>query len=372
MTKEPSLSPALLVRCSQPKASCTFFTPHGVRHDALRPEPKKKATKDSSAPRIINNKKAAAKHEAREAWHRLSSVAVSPFRDLAMCGGPDGRLRVLILGSGRVYKDLTGHVGDISTCSFFPNGKIGLSGSSDMTIKIWALEHAQCVKTFGGHRLGVTRCSFLECASGKRFASSSRDGTMKVWDCSRSEAIATYTAEQKGSSLPCSINDCAHAEGVLYGGDDMGRIMAVDLRQKQRQQQLGYHLHLDKTTVLKSGINGISADDRYVYAAFDDGTLVCADRRKPGEAVSASRKSDSPVTRIVPTATNGEHIVSSSDGSCSIWMASAEGHGISGELLGPDCEPVSDVALHDLRGQGVGGLLVVTTARDGAVRSYQL
>ena len=50
-------------------------------------------------------------------------------------------------------RDLTGHVGDLTTSQFFPSGQVILSGATDMQIKIWGLDGSNAV-TLKGHKRG--------------------------------------------------------------------------------------------------------------------------------------------------------------------------------------------------------------------------
>jgi proteasomal ATPase-associated factor 1 len=89
--------------------------------------------------------------------------------------------------------DLPGHVGDITTCQFFPSGQVILSSASDMMLKIWGLDGSNPV-TLKGHRSGILDAKIV--GKGRNVLSSSRDGTVKLWECGSSSMIYDLDPEQ--------------------------------------------------------------------------------------------------------------------------------------------------------------------------------
>jgi WD40 repeat protein len=64
--------------------------------------------------------------------------------------------------------------------SFSPDGKRIVSGSFDLTLKVWDAETGQETLTLKGHSNDVWRVSFSP--DGKRIVSGSTDKTVKIWD----------------------------------------------------------------------------------------------------------------------------------------------------------------------------------------------
>lgn len=67
---------------------------------------------------------------------------------------------------------LTGHVGDVYKCKFFPSGEVVVSGGADMQLKIWCALTGKCPVTLSGHRMAVTDFDFID--KGKNIISVSK------------------------------------------------------------------------------------------------------------------------------------------------------------------------------------------------------
>jgi len=56
--------------------------------------------------------------------------------------------------------------------------KIFVSSAKDNLIKIWNVDHSQCLRTYSGHRGVVTGLEFLDCGN----VIASTDGIIQIWD----------------------------------------------------------------------------------------------------------------------------------------------------------------------------------------------
>jgi len=74
------------------------------------------------------------------------------------------------------------------------NNDLLLSGSDDMTIRLWDLRTKQCIKVFEGH-MGQVQCIQ---AMGDRFASGSLDNTVKIWDLTTGQCLKTLFGHMEG------------------------------------------------------------------------------------------------------------------------------------------------------------------------------
>lgn len=103
---------------------------------------------------------------------RLSATMVQPITcldvapgsagDLCVVGGRDGHLEVMSLHTGASVAKMPGHVMDVTACRFFPSGKVVLSGSSDLSLKIWSAEDGHCAAELRGHSSGVSGLAIVE------------------------------------------------------------------------------------------------------------------------------------------------------------------------------------------------------------------
>lgn len=67
---------------------------------------------------------------------------------------------------------LTGHVGDVYKCKFFPSGEVVVSGGADMQLRVWCALTGKCPVTLSGHRMAVTDFDFID--KGKNIISVSK------------------------------------------------------------------------------------------------------------------------------------------------------------------------------------------------------
>ncbi len=87
---------------------------------------------------------------------------------------------------------LEGHTKTVEGVAVTPDGKTVVSGSADMTLKVWDLESGQCRATFKGHSSFVWRVAVTP--DGKTVVSGSNDKTLKVWDLESGQCQATFEA----------------------------------------------------------------------------------------------------------------------------------------------------------------------------------
>ncbi|KAJ3080014.1 Proteasomal ATPase-associated factor 1, partial [Quaeritorhiza haematococci] len=187
---------------------------------------------------------------APNASHKVSSkairtLAVSPGKELIVCGGDNGELKIIDAHDGSIRRDLPGHVGDVSTVKFFPSGQVILSGASDFQLKIWGLDGSNPV-TLKGHTRGILDTAII--SRGRNVLSSSADGQVKLWECASGQTIAALSpghgevnAISLGEGTGVSSGDAStdrrevDTEGkVVFLATESGFLDSHDLRSKQQ------------------------------------------------------------------------------------------------------------------------------------------
>ncbi|XP_072037311.1 LOW QUALITY PROTEIN: proteasomal ATPase-associated factor 1-like [Amphiura filiformis] len=142
----------------------------------------------------------------------ICSLDVSSGGALGVSASDDGTLKIWQTSDGLVRRDLQGHIGEVSTCQFFPSGIVVLSGGLDTQLKIWSAEDGSCPVTMRGHGSAIRSTDVVD--KGRNIVSCSSDGSARLWDCGQSKCLATV---YKGD---CPVNDCA--VGVASNCVDLG------------------------------------------------------------------------------------------------------------------------------------------------------
>nr|XP_035975406.1 proteasomal ATPase-associated factor 1 isoform X5 [Halichoerus grypus] len=136
----------------------------------------------------------------------ITCLDISSGGGLGVSSSTDGSMKIWQASNGELRRVLEGHVFDVNCCRFFPSGLVVLSGGMDAQLKIWSAEDASCVVTFKGHRGGILDTAIVD--RGRNVVSGSRDGTARLWDCGRSACLGV-------------IADCGSSiNGVAVGAAD--------------------------------------------------------------------------------------------------------------------------------------------------------
>ena len=80
---------------------------------------------------------------------------------------------------GQIVKYLQGHVGDIRSVAFHPNGHLLASGGADHIVQLWDVESGKSVRTLRGHTNMVKALAFSP--DGRWLASGGTDRTIRLW-----------------------------------------------------------------------------------------------------------------------------------------------------------------------------------------------
>jgi hypothetical protein len=109
----------------------------------------------------------------------VSSVAISADGQTLVSGSEDMTIKLWNLKTGDLLRTLTGHEGDVSSVAISPDGQTLASGGEDNTIKLWNLKTGDLLRTLTGHEGPVHSVAIS--ADGQILASGSWDKTIKLW-----------------------------------------------------------------------------------------------------------------------------------------------------------------------------------------------
>nr|XP_035975402.1 proteasomal ATPase-associated factor 1 isoform X1 [Halichoerus grypus] len=295
----------------------------------------------------------------------ITCLDISSGGGLGVSSSTDGSMKIWQASNGELRRVLEGHVFDVNCCRFFPSGLVVLSGGMDAQLKIWSAEDASCVVTFKGHRGGILDTAIVD--RGRNVVSGSRDGTARLWDCGRSACLGV-------------IADCGSSiNGVAVGAADNSinlgspeqtpserevgteSKMLLLAREDKKLQCLG--LQSRQPVFLFVGSDAFNCctflSGFLLLAGTQDGNIYQLDVRSPRAPVQVIHRSGAPVLSLLSF--RDGFIASQGDGSCFIVQQDLD---YLIELTGTDCDPVFKVATWEKQ--------IYTCCRDGLVRRYQL
>jgi WD40 repeat protein len=138
----------------------------------------------------------------------VNSVAFSPEGQRVVSGSSDMSVRIWdILDGKQMAAPLLGHSGSVQCVAFSPDGRYIASGSSDRTVRIWDANSGVQTALLEGHADGVRSITFSP--DGQRAVSGSDDQSLRIWDLD----TGLQTAKLEGHT------DCVNAVVICPIGD---------------------------------------------------------------------------------------------------------------------------------------------------------
>lgn len=104
-----------------------------------------------------------------------------------------------------------------------------VSGSADLTIKLWELNEYNCAKTFYGHNHTVSWVAFLQ--DDEMIVSCSRDKTIKLWEIATGFCKRTYSGHDDWVRQVISTSDSKMLASCST--DQSVRLWSIDKEEAQ-------------------------------------------------------------------------------------------------------------------------------------------
>ncbi|KAG9510310.1 F-box/WD repeat-containing protein 7, partial [Fragariocoptes setiger] len=176
----------------------------------------------------------------------ITCLQFNPKSNIIVSGSDDMTLRVWDAESGQCLRKLEGHSGGVWSSQLSPDD-IVISGSTDRTIKVWNAITGQLLSTLCGHSSTV-RCMSL---NKNRVVSGSRDHTLRLWDIDEGVCIRIFVGH----------NDAVRC--VEYNGE-----LIVS----------GAYDHLVKVWEATSGccLHSLASHENRIYSLQFDGQIIAS------------------------------------------------------------------------------------------------
>ncbi len=97
-----------------------------------------------------------------------------------------------------------GHTSAINSVVVSPDGKLILTASDDLTIKLWDAASGRVIRVLSGHTKTINRALFSP--DGKTIFSASEDGTVRIWDVASGRAVRTLDTKESVSGVSLAVS----------------------------------------------------------------------------------------------------------------------------------------------------------------------
>ncbi|KAH7731542.1 lissencephaly-1 [Aphelenchoides avenae] len=160
----------------------------------------------------------------RVVFHPVYSVIASSSEDSTIKARFKERttihelLQIWDFESGEFERSLKGHTDAVQDIRFDKAGKMLVSCSADMTIKIWDFTGSyDCLKTLKGHDHNISSVTFLP--AGDFILSASRDKTIKLWEVASGYCMFTFTGHAEWVRMVR-----VHADGAYFASCSFDKV----------------------------------------------------------------------------------------------------------------------------------------------------
>ena len=145
----------------------------------------------------------------------VTSVALSHDGRWALSGSWDMTLRLWEVASGRCVRTFEGSTRAVNLVALSADDRWALSGSRDKTLRLWDVASGRCVRNFEGHTSDVTSVALT--VDGRWALSGSWDTTLRLWEVGSGRCVRTFEGH---GNLVNSVALTADGRWALSGSSD--------------------------------------------------------------------------------------------------------------------------------------------------------
>jgi WD40 repeat protein len=130
------------------------------------------------------------------------------------------RRRIYAGGGMNTLRVFQGHEGSVTSAHLSADGRFAISGSADMTLRLWEVPSGHCIRVFKGHTERVNAVCLDATGSIALSASGTfkgADNTLRLWDVPSGRCLRRFEGHTRGVNAVCLSNDGRIA---VSGSDD--------------------------------------------------------------------------------------------------------------------------------------------------------
>jgi hypothetical protein len=164
-------------------------------------------------------------------------LAFSPDSRFALSGSDDLSVRLWDVATGVERCRFDGHTDGVAAVAFAPDGQRAVSAGRDRTIRLWEVKTGRPLGCWPGHTDTVRSLAFAP--DGRFVVSGSDDGTARLWDAATGAGVRTFAGHQ---GPVASVAVAGDGRRVLTGGYDH-TVRVWDLASGAELRRLEGHTH---------------------------------------------------------------------------------------------------------------------------------
>jgi WD40 repeat protein len=236
----------------------------------------------------------------------ITAVHISADGRFGLSGSDDNTIRLWSLDEQRCLRTLEGHTNTVRALRFHRNGQHALSCSADKTVRLWHTQTGNCVHIFEGHSAAVRAIDVS--GDGQRIASGAEDKTVRVWDFEARECVAVLQGHTHWAGA-VAINETGSR--VLSGGHDHTlRLWKVD--SGECAKVLTGHEAIIECVAW-------SANERIALSGDESGMLRIW-QLETGECLRGTQAHEGAVSTLALTADGRHALTGGRDGRVRLWI----------------------------------------------------